>query len=91
MIHVQAHGFHSAGKIEKVGQDVTHMYTPVAINKVIYFWNILELLFLWGGLKDHLGSEVVHIEAKLLDSELLRPKCLARCLLFSVGTRLKQH
>ena len=48
MIHVQAHGFHSAGKIEKVGQDVTHIY-PGGNKESHIFWSILEFLFLFGG------------------------------------------
>ena len=56
MIHVQAHGFHSAGKMGKDRENWsechTHTYTPVAIKKVIYFWifwSILEFFFLWRG------------------------------------------
>lgn len=83
----------SFGRKDRESWSGCHTHVHPGGNKYSYIFleHFGVVVSLGGGLKDHLGSEVVHIEAKLLDSELLRPKCLARCLLFSVGTRLKQH
>lgn len=70
MIHVQAHGF-QAGKIEKVGQNVTHTYPGgnKARDRFLEHFGVLVSFFCGGGLEGPTSSQryyQVHMETKAL-------------------------